>query len=110
MKDFTDLAEGTAWAVGIFILLGVFLHGFFLLCALAASGFFVFLTWYDLRQRSRLPSYQLLTDDKGDIVGIHCNLCGRSSRKQEDIDSAECSFCLGIGKLDETARTQPRQS
>ena len=110
MKDFTDLAEGTAWAVGIFILLGVFFHGFFLICALAASGFFVFLTWYDLRQRARLPDYQYLTDEKGDVVGIHCNRCGRSSRKQDDIESAACSFCLGTSKINEARRAQPRRS
>lgn len=93
MKDFTDVAEGTAWAVGIFILLGVILHSFFLLCALATSGLFVFLMWYDLRQRAAAPSYQYMTDEKGEIAGIRCNRCGHSSLNQKDIENKSCSFC-----------------
>ena len=93
MKDFTDVAEGTAWAVGIFLLLGVILHPFFLLCALATSGLFVFLMWYDLRQRAAAPTYQYITDEKGEIIGIRCNGCGHLSHKQKDIENKSCSFC-----------------
>lgn len=93
MKDFTDFAEGTALAAGILILLGIALHPFFLLCALAASGLFVYLTWADLRQRVRAPSYLYITDEQGDIVGIRCNLCGHSSRKPEDVDGKFCGSC-----------------
>lgn len=93
MKDLVDVSEGTAWAAGIFLVLGVTLHPFFLFCAIFAFSLFVFLTWYDLRQRTRGPTYQYITNEKGEIVGIWCNHCGHSTRKQNDIESRYCSFC-----------------
>jgi ribosomal protein L37E len=93
LRDYADIGAGAALALAVFLALGLMLHWFFFVCAIPAFGLFVFTEWATARQQARSPGYRYNFDEDGNIEAIQCEICGRASHNQRDIESKYCGFC-----------------